>query len=56
MRMIKEVLDDGVGFAIMEKLPLILCPGVATTMHWLLGSLLGNQSLKIIKMAKCYMK
>ena len=41
--MIKEVLDDGVGFAIMEKLPIdSVSLEVATTMHWLLGSLLGR--------------
>ena len=39
MKMIKEVLDDGVGFAIMEKLPIdSVSLEVATTMHWLLGS------------------
>ena len=43
MKMIKEVLDDGVGFAIMEKLPIdSVSLEVATTMHWLLGSLLGR--------------
>ena len=43
MKKIKEVLDNGVGFAIMEKLPIDSVPlEVATTMHWLLGSLLGR--------------
>ena len=36
MKMIKDVLDNGVGFAIMEKLPIdSVSLEVATTMHWL---------------------
>lgn len=43
MRQIKDVLDNGVGFAVIDKLPIdSASEEVATTMHWLLGSLLGR--------------
>ena len=43
MKKIKEVLDNGVGFALLEKLPVeAISTEVATTIHWLLGSLLGR--------------
>ena len=43
MTMIKDVLDNGVGFAVMDRLPVgSTSTEVATTMHWLLGSLLGR--------------
>lgn len=43
MDVIKDVLDNGVGFAIMEKLPIdTVSLEIATTMHWLLGNLLGR--------------
>ena len=43
MKKIKDVLDNGVGFAVIDKLPIdSASEEVATTMHWLLGSLLGR--------------
>ena len=57
MKMIKDVLDNGVGFAIMEKLPIdSVSLEVATTMHWLLGSLLGRPVAQNYKNGKIMMQ
>ena len=43
MRHIKGVLDNGVGFALIDKLPIdTASKKIMTTMHWLLGSLFGR--------------
>lgn len=43
MRRIKEQLDDGIGFAVIDRLPVEeIGPDAAVALHWLLGSMVAT--------------